>query len=255
MLLAVNYVFAFVVLACASYHDFKAREVSDVVWYVGFPVGLALDAVNILSGGLQLVQLAISVAVSLPLGFLPFFLGLIAEADVLALLFIGLATPAYPDFFPLVKGIVDVPVFAAFCNATVVSLAYPATVFVLNVADLLAGKNPFKSVEINGIGDILVLFFTTRRVSLDKVLNGLHYFPAERLEFEGERVLRRPVYFTRAEADLSDLTEKIVEHRDVYRDGILASPTIPMTVFLVFGLALTLLGNVVFMAISAIIRR
>ncbi len=247
-----GYFFALSVLAYASYCDFRTREVSDIVWVAGCPVGLALSLLNIFSGNLDAAALAFSSAASACVGLALFKLGLAGGADALALLFTGLTVPAYPEGLPLSADPLGFPFFAVFCNAVLLSLACPASVFVSNVADLARGRNPFRGVEVRGVGDLLALLLTARRVSLERLLEGLHYFPAEKLEDEGGRPIRVPLCFARAKADLSEVTARMVENRQLYSDGVLASPTIPMIAFLALGLALLPMGNLVFILIQSL---
>jgi hypothetical protein len=239
-----RYLFALTVLAYASYSDVKSREVSDLVWFVGCPVAATLDLVEVLWGELPIVALVISAAASVSLGFLFFRLGLVGGADALALFFTGLALPAYPPGFPLLRDPVSLPVLSVLCNLALCSLVCPVTVFALNVADILRGRNPFRGVEVEGVGGLVVLMFTTRRVSLERLRSGLHYFPAERPADEGGRVVRRPIRFLGAEADVSAIKDEIAGRSDLYADGVLASPTSPMILFLTFGFALSPVGNI-----------
>lgn len=249
-----SFALALAVLAYASHRDLKSREVSDLVWLVGCPVGLALSLAGLLAGKLSPIQLLASISVSACLGATLFLLGLVGGADALAFLFLGLTVPAYPDGFPLFADALtarfSIPVFTVLCNAVLLSLACPLAVFTLNLADLVRGRSPFKGVEVNGAGDLLVLMFTARRVSLERLLSGLHYFPAERLVLEGGKAARKPAYFVRAEADLTGITAEMAEHRELYAEGVLASPTMPMIVFLTLGLVLALFGNFVMLAVS-----
>lgn len=248
----VSYVFTLLVLACVSYHDLKTREVSDLAWFVGCPIGSALSVTGFFTGGVSAASLAFSAVASVCVGFALYKLGLVGGADALAFLFLGLTLPAYPEGLPLSADPLGSPFFAVFCNAVLLSLACPVSVLILNVADLVRGRKPFRGVEVRGAGDLLALLFTARRVSLERLLSGLHYFPAERLENEGGRLVRVPVYFTRAEADLSEVTASMIENRELYNDGVLASPTIPMIVFLTFGLLLLPAGNLVFVVLRSI---
>jgi len=246
------YLFTLLILAYASYCDLKTREVSDLVWIVGCPVGLTLSLADFFAGKVSAVSLAVSPIASACIGIALYAFGLVGGADALALLFIGLTLPAYPEGFPLFKDPLGSPFFAAFCNSVILSLACPVSVFVLNVFDMVRGRNPFRGIEVRGTGDLLVLLFTARRVSLDRLLSGLHYFPAERLVEEDGRLVRQPVYLVRAEADLSEITARMAEKRELYNDGVLASPTIPMIVFLTLGLALLPIGNLLFLAVLRI---
>jgi len=243
-----GYALALAVLAYASYSDVKTREVSDIVWFIGCPAGLALSLFEASTGGVAATALLLSAGLSTCLAALLFRLGLFGGADALALLFTGLTVPAYPDGLPLLKGPLPLPFLATLCNATLLSLAWPLAVFALNLADVLRGRNPFRDVEV-GFWGIVALMFTARRVSLERLTSGLHYFPAEKLVENNGRLVRTPAYFVKAEADVSAITREMVEHRELYAEGALASPTLPMIVFLAAGLALTPFGNMALQAV------
>jgi len=246
-----GYALAFAVLAYASYSDVRTREVSDLVWLAGYPAALALSLFEVSSGTLPLAALLASVGFSVCASAALLRLGLFGGADALALTFIGLAAPAYPRGLPLAEDPLRLPVFATLCNASLLGLASPITVFALNLADVLRGRNPLRGIEVDFWG-ALVLLFTARRVSLERIMSGLQYFPAERLVEKDGRPVRTPVYFVRAEADVSTMARHMAEHGELYSDGVLASPTLPMIAFLLAGLALTLLGNIALLIMRAL---
>jgi hypothetical protein len=248
-----RFAFAVTVLAYASHCDLRTREVSDLVWLVGYPVSFILTLADVFAGELSVYALAFSLAVSLCIGALAFYLGLMGGADALAFLFIGLALSAYPGGFPLLGDPLELPVFAVFCNSVLLSLVCPLAVFILNVTDMLRGKGLFRGVEVDGVLGKAVLLFTVRRVSLERLTSGLHYFPAERLVEKDSRFVRVPLYFVKAEADVSAITATMEENRQLYSDGALASPTLPMVVFLTFGLALLPIGNIMLLLVRHII--
>ncbi|MEM2612625.1 MAG: prepilin peptidase [Nitrososphaerota archaeon] len=248
MYAVLGFVLAIAVLTYASYRDLRERMVSDAVWLAGVPVAVALDVIGLLFGEIQPAKLLVSISVSACIGAALYHLGLVGGADGIAFAFLGLAVPAYPKGLPLLGDPLALPPLATFFNASLLSLVFPLTIFTMNLADIVRGRNPFRGVEVRGVGDLILILFTTRRINLEKVLGGLLYFPAERIEVEGRRIIRKPIFFIRAEADISGEVAKIAEHREVYKDGVLASPTIPMIVFLAIGLALSTLGNLVFLA-------
>ena len=233
---------ALAVLACASYSDLKTREVSDLVWIFGYPLGSALTLIEVSAGRLAITPFLVSTCLSAVAAALLFRFGLFGGADALALTFLGLAVPAYPEGLPLLGDAFMPPAFVALGNAVILSLACPIAVFTLNALDLLRGRNPFRGVEAD-FWELIALMFTARRVSLERLTRGLHYFPAERLVERGGRLVRVPVCFMRAEGDFSAVTKSMVEHGEIYADGALASPTLPMIAFLTMGLALALVGN------------
>jgi len=242
-----RFLLALAVLAYASIRDLKSREVPDKVWLLSFPAGLALTTIDVSAGVLNVSDFAVSIAVASALCFTLFYTGLYGGADFKALLFLAVAFPAYTEGFkPIIESLVPVPVLTVFCNSVLVSLVYPASILTLNLADLLKGENPLKDVAVNTVLGRLVLLATARRIEFEKLKRGIGYFPAEKVVVEDGRLVRKPVYFVGAEADTDDMIRALEVHKEFYRDGVLASPTIPMIVFITSGLALLPAGNLAF---------
>jgi len=234
------------VLVYASIRDVKAREVPDKVWLLGFPAGLILTAIDVSAGVLSVSDLAVSIAVASALGFTLFYAGFYGGADFKALLFLAVAVPAYTeDFKPALKSFVSVPILTVFCNSVLSSLVYPASVLALNLVDLWKGENLLKDVDVNTVLGKIVLLATARRIEFEKLKRNIDYFPAEKVIVEDRRLVRKPVYLVGAEADMDDMIRALEMHKEFYGDGVLASPTIPMIVFIAFGFTLLPLGNLI----------
>lgn len=84
---------------------------------------------------------------------------------------------------------------------------------------------------------------TARRIEFEKLKRGIGYFPAEKVVVEDGRPVRKPVFFVGAEADTGKMIRALEAYKEFYRDGVLASPTIPMIVFMSLGFALLPIGN------------
>ena len=246
-----KFLLTLIVLGYASIRDVKAREVSDRVWLVSFPAGLTLTAMEVSTEVLNASDVMISLAIACVLGFTLFYAGFYGGADSKALLFLAVTVPAYTeDFNPVLKSLVPIPVLTVFCNSVLVSLVYPATVLALNLIDLTKGKNPLKDVAFDSVLGKIVLLATARRIELEKLKRGLSYFPAEKVVVEDGRPVRKPVYFVGVEADRDGLIKALEKH-ELYGDSVLASPTIPMIVFITLGLALLPIGNLMLGLISS----
>jgi len=211
-----------------------------------------LTVIDVIAGWVTLQASIVSIVLSLILGICLVYLGFFGGADAKALLFIALTVPAYPtEFNPLLGDLISIPVLTVFFNSTLLSLICPLTVSALNTADILRGKKLFRGVEVDIFGKF-VLFLTARRVDLGKLEEGLFYFPAETVVEEDGKLVRRPLHFVKAEDDTSSLIAALKRNRNLYSDGVLASPTIPFIVFFTFGLALLPLGNLVFWVVQRI---
>ncbi len=81
------------VLMVAAVSDIRTREVDDRVWILGGLVLAPFVAYELLYGYASLVLYILSVAVGLGYAVLIWFLGVMGDADVLALAFISVFTP------------------------------------------------------------------------------------------------------------------------------------------------------------------
>jgi len=242
----VRYAYALSVLAYASFCDLKTREVSNWVWLLVCPIALVLTIIDIAAGWISVQALILSVALSFALGAVLVYFGLFGGADAKALMFIALTVPTYPaEFSSFLGDPIGLPVLTVFFNSSMLSMICPLIVLTLNVVDVLDGKKPFEGIKTDRLGKI-ILFLTARRINLDSLSKGLFYFPAETVVEENGKLVRKPVHFVKAEDDLSDLIAVFERNRDLYADGVVASPTIPFIVLLLFGLMLLPFGNLVF---------
>jgi len=249
LLVWVSFVFTLSVLVFASVFDFRKRMISNWVWVFSYPVGCVMTLFGVVFGVFELGVVLVSVGVSVVLGLVLFFVGFCGGADVKTLLFIGLTLPVSPHTAaaPVIPLILTV-----FLNTAVLSLVWPLSVFVLNLKDALRGHCLFE--ERVSLKKKLWLLFTTRRVSLEKL--GLKYLPVETVEIWEGKPVRRLLRFVRAETDFSKHLKILKEHRELYKNGVLASPTIPSICF--FTLALTtaaLWGNLLFPAATFLVFR
>lgn len=227
-------------LTYASLLDLRTRLIPDAVWLASYPPAAVLLAAQIILGDVQPVEAALSIGVSTLLAAAFYFSGLMGGADVFALILIGVAVPKYPARLPPTWDPLGIPAFSAVCNGALASILLPAFNLASNLREALRGRDPLRGVAVSGRLEKALLFLSARRVSLDALKRGLHYFPAERLE-DG---VRKPIFFSRAEWDFSSLLDEFELNRSLYEDGVLASPTVPMIVFFTLGLMLLPLGNI-----------
>jgi len=220
-------------LGVAAWQDIKRREVDDSVWAFSIPAVLLISACEAGFGIIDPFLLAASLALAFCLGLLLHRFGLYGGADVKALLLIASAFPSYPPgmslplwrFFPL-------PFLAAVVAGTLLSAAYPISIFISNLMLMIRGDNPLRGVEEENPFRRFILLMTARRIPIEELKDSLKHFPAEKISVDGGVPKRRPVLFVHAEADVDSMVEELVRHKEIYEDGVLASPTIPMVAFL-----------------------
>lgn len=240
-----QYAFALAVLVYASISDFKSREVSNWVWIMAYPAGLTMTTIALASGTLSLETAIFSVGISLALGFILLYLGLYGGADAKALILVALTLPAYPlAFKPPFGNLAFPPVLTIFLNSIVFSMIYPLSVFLLNVRDALKGKKIFEGINLTAHEKVLILF-TERKVSLDRLGKSLAYFPSETVVTQNGKLTRKTLHFIKAETDLSPYIENLKEHSELFQNGVLATPTIPFIIFFTLALAIMPFSNLV----------
>lgn len=218
-------------LIYASASDVSTREVSDRVWLIGIPPCLLLDCVDLYRGTIDLTSLLASLGTALLLGFFLCYIGFYGGADGKALLLIAAAAPSYSTTDLLTVKILPLPILFVFFASTLFSVVYPLKVSVLNLIDYLRGERLLQDIEEGNRLKRLLLYVTTRRVRFDALKEGFKHFPAEKVVVEGGHPRRRPIYFLHAEADIDELVENLAAYKELFHDGVLASPTTPMIVF------------------------
>ncbi len=254
LLMLVQYVFALGVLIYASMLDFRKREVSNRVWIFAYPIGCALTLAALVFDSLNIHTIVLSLGFSIAIGFVLLYFGFYGGADAKALIFVGLTVPTLPfNFSPILGAPVLPPVLTMFCNSVLLSMVYPLSVFILNLKDALKGNNMFEEIKVT-THEKLLLLFTARRIKLDKLEKSLMYFPSERVVIQEGKPTRKLLHFIKAEADLSTYFENLKENKELYKKGVLASPTIPFIVFFTFALALAPLGNLIIWTITCLLN-
>jgi len=226
-------------LLYASACDVATREVPDWIWVLGIPACVLLDGVDLYLGGLAPLALVASVGTAFLLGSVLCVIGFYGGADGRALILMAAALPAYPPATRFILQVLPLPLFFIFVSSTFFSVVYPLTIVTLNVMDRVRGKHLLRGIHEDHRLKRLVLYVTARRVPLETLKAGLQYFPAETVVVEDGEARRTPLYFLHAEADVDDLVEHLEAHRELFPDGVLASPTTPMIVFQTAGFLVT----------------
>jgi Flp pilus assembly protein protease CpaA len=230
-------------LGYASVRDIKGREVPDKVWVLSIPVCLIFTVLDVYAGNVVLSDVVISLTLALALGFLLFYIGFYGGADSKGLLLIAAAAPSFLyERGSFVRIVFPMPILFIFFCAIVLSALYPLMILTLNLVDLSRGLDPLRGVVEENPLKRLLLLATARRVSFIELKeSGLRYLPSEKAIEKDGRLERKPLYSFRIKGDAEKFTEELEKQGNLYADGILASPTIPMVLFLTLGFALSTL--------------
>ncbi|MEM3028303.1 MAG: A24 family peptidase [Candidatus Bathyarchaeia archaeon] len=242
-----RFFFTLAILSYGAVSDFKKREVANELWMIGLPAGLFLTALRLalkFEVGTLLI-FATSALCSFLLGLVLFYLGFAGGADAKALFFLGLSLPLYPEeaFKPL-SPVLPIFPLTVFNNAILLSLCVPGMIALRNLSQALKGSKVLGEVKAGTLGKLFLLF-SSYRVSIADLRKKRYLNPAEKPLKDECVIVRKPIYFMPAENDREKLIEEIEIYasKGFYDDGILASPTLPMVLFLALGLVLGIFGD------------
>lgn len=107
----------------------------------------------------------------------------------------------------------------------------------------MRGMNPLRGVNIDSTLGKFLLWVTARRIDFGRLKRDVSYVPVEKVVCKAGGLVRRPLYFVGAKADRQGMVKALEAHKELYRNGILGSPSIPAILFMTFGLGLLPLGN------------
>ena len=173
-------------LLFASFQDIRSREVSDKVWGITLPLGLAMTMVEaFMTPGYPYVLALLSGVFSVALAFGIYYAGLYGGADAKALAVIAATLPLPPNgflgtspFFPL----------TVLGNGIILSLLLIPACLTWNVLFYLRGKPLFSGIPAKDWEKLVAVLIGVRvRASTAK---SIHFNLMERMEEDGKRGFR-----------------------------------------------------------------
>ncbi len=238
-------------LSYASWHDYKSREVSNMVWVFYAPLGLTLTLLHIfLTNNLSLlIVLALSFSIFAGITIPLFYLGFFGGADVKAFLCLSLAMPFAPtSSFPYLGVVSPLYGMSIFGNSVIVS-ALTAVAMLLYNLFLYAktGTKLFEGLDNESTIKKLVAMFTGYKVTVSEFKNKPHIAPMEEpTKGENGKIIRTLRLFIRTDIDREELVDQI-ENLLGEQQKIWVTPYLPFIVFITIGFVLTLLvGDIIF---------
>lgn len=248
-----------VFLTFAAYSDLKTREVSDKVWMIYGPIGLALTVYRTYAQPSLLFLTAASVGFAVLVAFGLVFFGLCGGADAKALMCLGLALPLPPRILSPVLGFIH-PFFPIVVLVTGYVCSFSVAFWMLgkNVALLARFKSGmFAGLEHEPSWKKALAFITGFPTGLRQLQSTFYLYPMEKV-IETENGARRTLLtYSNADVDrqqvLSEFEEslqKVSSPRMVW-----VTPGIPMLVFILMALVIALiLGDPVFVGIFLLLQ-
>jgi len=242
-----------------SYFDLKTREVDDRVWLTYGPIGLALTVVRLLVEPSALFLTLVSIAITTMVSFGIFYFGLFGGADCKAVICLGLTMPLPPSTFQPVLGYLH-PVFPLVVVITgfICSAAIAVWYGLRNLATYFSrGKDMFEGLQYESWWRKTMAFILGYRVELSKLRSTFYLYPMEAVVQSAEGPHRALKLFVDAETDREPLVSELSNSlaKMGYEGKVWVTPGIPMLLFILIGLIITLiLGDIVFSTVFILAR-
>jgi preflagellin peptidase FlaK len=250
-------------LLYASWSDYKTREVTNRVWLFFAPPALALSLAELfLYNPQSLLGFGLSFGVTAGFSLLLFYSGGFGGADSKALMCIALALPFFPQNLvtPIFDGGVsplaqNIFPFTILSNSILVAAASVLGMLLLNAKwRLTTGKKLFGgTLAAESVGKKILVLVTGYKMPLAKLREKWHVYPLEDVEEEnGENALKRKLVVVPRDEGRNEIVERLSRAAEAGKiDGqVLATPGLPMLIFVTVGLVLALIfGDVVWLLI------
>ncbi len=232
-------------LALCSWHDFKTREVTNKMWLVYGPAGLALLLLQFFTDRTSLddpVQLLASIGITTVIALALFYTGFFGGADSKALICLSLALPVYPTFVHEYVTVL-VPFFplAVLINSVLGSSLLIIVIAAYNLSrKVVKGEKLFEGLEKEPFWSKAVAFATGFRVDSEKVKGGSHYMLLEKFSRAEDGTVARRLKVT---PRLEDDEQKETQQNELLSElsgKIWVTPGLPFLVFVTAGFIVAL---------------
>ncbi len=240
--------------ALGSFFDLRTREVDDKVWLVYGPIGLALTVARLLIDPSTLIASLASIGITTVVSFGLFYFGLFGGADCKAIICLGLTIPLPPTSFQPLLGylhpIFPIPVLVL---GFICSGSLAAWIGLKNLLTYLkVGRSMFEGLENEPRWKMAMALILGYRAELSKLRSTFYLYPMENVGNRGDGMHRSFKLYQDAEADREGLVSELVDSlgRLGYVGKVWVTPGLPMLLFILIGLILTLIfGDVIFSTI------
>ena len=244
--------------AYASISDIKSREVSNWVWMILAPIGLALTASEYLLSPETFPALPtlISIAIVSILSLALFFIGFVGGADAKAFVAIALTMPLYPtELTPLLGATFLLFPISVLTNSILFSALSAPFMLLWNLLRKLRGERLFQFFDGESGWRKFLTLLTCVQVDISSINPSSKISFAENLVANekgiGERKLR-PMYRI---AEDDTIEGDLKTYRDLGVTGkIWVTPLLPMMVFITLGIICGLfVGDILLMGVGGLI--
>lgn len=230
-------------LGYASYKDVKTREIHDVVWIIPACLGLLIDAYEVYTGDLTLMELAISIGFMVALSGILWYFSLFGEADLIAFVVIAVIHPRVPRFNFVGYTPILFP-FTLVANSAVSGVLMVFYTFIVNLTQIRS-VDLFERHRDISILKKTALMFTGRCISIDSLRGPPFEYP---LELKGELVLKPDIF------DDDEARKAFRYLREKGAKRIWVSSTLPYIVVLLVGYIVSVvIGDLLFTIMASLV--
>jgi archaeal preflagellin peptidase FlaK len=245
-------------LTIAAYFDLKTREVSDKVWVVYAPIGLALTVFRTYMVPSLLILTVASIALSVLVGFGLVFFGLSGGADAKALMCLGLTLPLPPGIMNPILGY-----FHPFFPIVVLITGYICS---LSVAIWMLARNltllgfdhsaMFEGLENEPLWKEALALTSGYRTTLQRLQSTFYLYPMEKVVEDSSGVRRTLQLYANADVDREEEVARFRESLGKVGSPqtVWVTPGLPLLLFILLAVLIVLvLGDPIFAVLSVII--
>lgn len=263
ILIAASVAISLIFLLYASWSDYKTREVSNKVWALYAPIGLALSLTEfLLYDSAKLPLFGLSVGVTFLISFLLFYSGGFGGADSKAFMCISLALPFSTEmlFTPLIpNGVSPLATFlfpiVILSNSVLIAAASSGYILLRNIIQRFKeGKDFFEEgLKSESIGKKIVVLITGYKMPISKLKEKWHIYPMEDIETTEKAEQKRKLVVVPKEAGRNEIVDRLnraIETKAI-SDYVWSTPGLPMLIFVTIGLITAIIfGDIVWILIS-----
>jgi preflagellin peptidase FlaK len=243
----------------AAISDIRTREVSDNIWLVYGPIGLAVTAYRTFVQPSLIVPTAASIGLSVLVAFGLVFFGLSGGADAKAMICLGLTLPLPPAVGSPILGYVH-PFYPIIILVTgyVCSLSVAVWMLARNTLSIARDRsNLFEGLENESRWKKALALVTGYPTGITRLKSTFYLYPMECV-IEGEHGPRRTLQlYSNVDVDRDQLVSEFIH--SLWKVGspeiVWVTPGLPMLVFLLLAVIITLVfGDPVFGGIFLLLR-
>jgi preflagellin peptidase FlaK len=263
---AARVILSLVILAYASWSDYKTREVSNRAWAVYAPIALALSLAELLLyDSSQLPWFGLSVGLTIVFAFLLFYTGGFGGADSKALMCIALALPFFPvvvltpvipeGLSPLSQTLFPMTILS---NAVLIAAVSGLYLLLRNlIGRAKTGKSLFEgTLARESLGKKILVLVTGKKYPVATLKAKWHVYPMEDIDAEAEtegNQQKRKLMIVPKDEGRDEVVARLSKAVDEGKisSGVWATPGLPMLIFVTVGLIIALsLGDIVWILVS-----